>query len=93
MVLNLCLRTDALGAVPGCRPLALALALAMLTLVVSAGSALAATITVTSSADTGAGTLRQAILAANSGDVINFAPSLAGGQTITLTTGELVRVL
>jgi hypothetical protein len=46
-------------------------------------------LTVTSAADDGsAGTLRAEIAAANSGDTINFDPSLAG-QTITLTTGEL----
>jgi hypothetical protein len=47
------------------------------------------TLTVTSAADDGsAGTLRAVIAAANSGDTINFDPSLAG-QTITLTRGEL----
>src|SRR3982074_3142343 len=48
----------------------------------------AATITVTSTGDSGAGTLRQAILDANSGDTINF--SLAANSTITLTTAELL---
>jgi len=46
------------------------------------------TLTVTSPADSGSGSLRAEITAANSGDTINFAPSLAG-QTITLTNGEL----
>jgi hypothetical protein len=47
------------------------------------------TLTVTSAADDGtAGTLRALIGAANSGDTIQFTPSLAG-QTITLTQGEL----
>jgi hypothetical protein len=47
------------------------------------------TLTVTNAADDGtAGTLRAAITAANSGDTIQFTPSLAG-HTITLTQGEL----
>jgi hypothetical protein len=47
------------------------------------------TLTVTSAADDGsAGTLRAEIAAANSGDAINFDPSLAG-RTITLTGSEL----
>ncbi|HEY7425245.1 MAG TPA: choice-of-anchor Q domain-containing protein [Gemmataceae bacterium] len=47
------------------------------------------TLTVTSAADNfSAGTLRVVLAAANSGDTINFAPSLAG-QTISLTQGEL----
>jgi|GEM_PF-1719039 len=47
-----------------------------------------ATITVTSLADSGAGSLRQAVSNANSGDTIAFAANLAG-QTITLTSGQL----
>jgi hypothetical protein len=47
------------------------------------------TLTVTSAADSGPGSLRAEIAAANPGDTINFAPSL-NGQTITLTSGELV---
>ena len=47
----------------------------------------AATITVTNGNDSGAGSLRQAILAASPGDTINFAPSIT---TVTLTSGELV---
>lgn len=50
----------------------------------AAGTLRAATITVTSTADAGAGTLRQAILDANGNgqaDAIDFAPALAG-QTI-----------
>jgi hypothetical protein len=47
------------------------------------------TLTVTSTADSGAGTLRAEIAAANPGDTINFDPSL-NGQTITLTSGDLV---
>jgi hypothetical protein len=43
---------------------------------------------VTSTADSGAGSLRDTIAAAQSGDTIRFDPSL-DGQTITLTSGEL----
>src|SRR5262249_44867488 len=46
------------------------------------------TLTVLNGADTGAGSLRDTIAAAQSGDMINFAPSLYG-QSITLTSGEL----
>src|SRR5262249_36270920 len=45
-------------------------------------------LTVTSAADSGPGSLRAAIAAAQSGDTIRFDPRLAG-QTIRLTTGEL----
>lgn len=48
----------------------------------------AATITVTNTNDSGAGSLRQAIAGAFSGDIIAFAPGLTG--TITLTSGELL---
>ncbi|HXF09146.1 MAG TPA: hypothetical protein VN625_00060, partial [Desulfuromonadaceae bacterium] len=44
---------------------------------------------VTSSADSGAGSLRDTIAAASPGDVITFSNSLSG-QTITLTSGQLV---
>jgi hypothetical protein len=47
------------------------------------------TLTVISAADSGPGTLRAEIAAANAGDIINFAPSL-NGQTITLSSGELL---
>jgi predicted outer membrane repeat protein len=47
-----------------------------------------AIITVTSAADNGAGSLRAAIAAAQSGDTIQFAPSLAN-QTIRLTSGQI----
>jgi hypothetical protein len=47
------------------------------------------TLTVISTADSGAGSLRQALADANSGDTIQFAPEL-NGQTIALTSGELV---
>jgi uncharacterized protein with beta-barrel porin domain len=46
----------------------------------------AADITVTTNADSGAGSLRQAIIDANAGDRILFASSLAGSDTITLAT-------
>lgn len=49
----------------------------------------AATITVTNSDDSGAGSLRQALANAVDGDTINFDSSL-NGQTITLTSGQLV---
>ena len=48
----------------------------------------AATVTVTSTADSGAGTLRQALADAASGDTINF--SLPGGSVIGLMSGSLV---
>ncbi len=47
------------------------------------------TLTVTNINDSGAGSLRAEIAAANSGDTIVFDSGLAG-QTITLTGGELV---
>jgi hypothetical protein len=47
------------------------------------------TLTVTSNLDSGAGSLRAEIAAAHKGATIVFAPSL-DGQTITLTSGELV---
>jgi hypothetical protein len=50
---------------------------------------LPSTLTVTNSFDSGAGSLRAEIAAAHNGDTINFAPSLVG-QTITLTSGELL---
>jgi hypothetical protein len=43
-------------------------------------------LTVTSGADSGSGTLRQAILDASDGDTIKFAPNV---HAITLTSGEL----
>lgn len=52
------------------------------------GAAHAATITVTNTNDSGAGSLRQAVIGAASGDTILFAAGLSG-QTITLTTGEI----
>jgi predicted outer membrane repeat protein len=47
------------------------------------------TLTATSVADSGKGSLRAEIAAAHSGDTIVFAPGL-DGQTITLTSGELL---
>jgi hypothetical protein len=46
------------------------------------------TLTVMNHADSGPGSLRAALAAAQNGDSINFAPHLAG-QTIALTSGEL----
>ena len=46
-------------------------------------------ITVTNTADSGAGSLRNAIATAQAGDTIVFSPNLAN-QTITLTTGNLI---
>jgi len=50
---------------------------------------LLSTLTVTKSADSGPGSLRAEIAAASSGDTIVFSQKL-NGQTITLTSGELV---
>jgi predicted outer membrane repeat protein len=47
------------------------------------------TITVTSPNDGGTGSLRAAVASAHNGDTINFATTL-DGQTITLTSGELL---
>jgi hypothetical protein len=49
---------------------------------------LPSTLTVTSALDSGAGSLRDAIVHAKDGDTIVFASSL-NGQSITLTSGEL----
>ena len=51
--------------------------------------AFTSTITVTNTNDSGPGSLRQALADANDGDTIQFDPAL-NGQTITLTSGELV---
>jgi hypothetical protein len=56
-------------------------------LLLSATDAAAAAITVTNGNDSGAGSLRQAIIGASPGDTINFVPSVT---TVTLTSGELV---
>ena len=52
------------------------------------GRALLAVLTVTSDADSGTGSLREAVAKANDHDVINFDPGL-NGHTITLTGGEI----
>jgi CSLREA domain-containing protein len=62
------------------------LPLALMLLVLSVSSARATTRTVTSLADSGAGTLRDAIAASGDGDLINF--SVTG--VISLTSGALV---
>ena len=64
-------------------------AVALSLLAVSGFPALAATLTVINPNDSGPGSLRDAISAAAPGDKINFAPAL-NGQTITLTSGELL---
>jgi hypothetical protein len=51
------------------------------------GRALPSTLTVLNSADSGAGSLRDTIAAAHSGDTITFAPSVTG---VNVTSGELV---
>src|SRR3954465_6552440 len=53
------------------------------------GNRPATTITVTNGNDSGSGSLRQALAGANDGDTIQFDSAL-NGQTITLTSGELV---
>ena len=63
-------------------------ALGLLALAAGSSFARASTRLVTSPADSGAGSLREVIIAAQSGDQVVFDPSLAG-QTITLTSGQL----
>src|SRR5579859_3922519 len=46
-------------------------------------------LTVTTAADSGAGSLRAVIAAANNGDTIDFSNQLKG-HTITLTSGQIV---
>jgi hypothetical protein len=53
------------------------------------GRCLPSTLTVLNTGDSGAGSLRDTVAAAQSGDTIVFDPSLAG-QTISLTSGELI---
>ena len=57
--------------------------------VIGIASANAATLIVTTAADSGAGSLRQALADAHNGDTIQFDAAL-NGQTINLTSGELV---
>jgi hypothetical protein len=57
-------------------------------LIAGAESVHAATLIVTSTADSGAGSLRDTIAAANDGDTIQFDATL-NGQAITLSSGEL----
>ena len=56
--------------------------------VIGIASANAATLIVTTTADSGAGSLRQALADASDGDTIQFESGL-NGQTIGLTSGEL----
>lgn len=62
------------------------LAVALLTVLIGIGAARGATLTVTNNNEAGAGSLRQAIVDAASGDTIDLAVT----GTITLTSGELV---
>ena len=66
-----------------------ALALVFIVSLVAVVSARASTLTVTNAADSGAGTLRDRVSSAVSGDVIVFTNMLAG-QTILLTSGEIL---
>ncbi len=66
----------------------LTLRLSTLGLMLLAAYSHAATLVVTSNSDSGAGTLRQAIADAASGDTITFASGL-NGSAITLTSGQL----
>jgi MBG domain len=70
------------------RSFCVSILVALFTLVGPLSGAHAATITVTNNDDSGSGSLRDAIAAANPGDTIVFDSSL-NGQTITLTSGEL----
>src|SRR5262245_8509355 len=63
----------------------------LLAVVFAGGAATAATFTVANLADSGPGSLRQAVLDANASpgaDDVVFAPGVAG--TITLTSGEIL---
>lgn len=62
--------------------------IALFALITASVNLHAATLTVTNSADSGAGTLRAALVSANNGDTINF--SLPTPAKITLTSGELL---
>jgi hypothetical protein len=54
------------------------------------GGAASSTITVTSAAETGTGSLKQAIIDATDGDFINFDVSAMGGNTIILTSPVVI---
>jgi hypothetical protein len=73
---------------PHGRALALVIGAAIACLLGFAANAWAATVTVTSASDSGAGSLRAAIAAADPGDTITFDGSL-DGETIDLTTGAI----
>jgi hypothetical protein len=63
--------------------------LATVLLYVIGSAAYATTVTVINTNDSGPGSLRQALAVVNDGDTINFDSAL-NGQTITLTTAELL---
>lgn len=65
------------------------LTLALCATALGSHSLQAGTVTVTSTADSGAGSLRDAIAAAANGEVIDFDPAL-NGATITLTSDHLL---
>jgi hypothetical protein len=79
-------RRRRLGAGAAVAPLLVTGGAALITL--SPAPAGAATLTVTSLADSGAGSLRQALADAGPGDTVAFQAGLTG--TITLTSGQLV---
>ena len=65
------------------------LLLALILIPVASASVRTTTIVVTNTNDNGPGSLRQALLDASDGNTIQFDPAL-NGQTITLTSGELL---
>lgn len=71
------------------RRLSVAIVVGLLGSLLWAGPALGATLTVMNNNDMGSGSLRDAIGSSSAGDTIQFAPAL-DGQTITLTSGELL---
>jgi hypothetical protein len=77
------------SSIPALMKLLHQLRIALLLVVASAAPLAAATVTVTHAGDSGAGSLRAAVAGAGAGDVVTFAPALAG-QTILLTSGEIV---
>src|SRR5258706_5414835 len=62
--------------------------MAAMFVLLAAGSASAGTVTVVNVADSGAGSLRDVVAAANPGDTVVFDASIAG-KTITLTGGQI----